>query len=43
MKNKTKYIENIQELSGTWATDPNYGDKIESILQRMEQFVIRIE
>ena len=32
---KTKYIETIYELAGTWATDPLYGQKIESILINM--------
>ena len=34
---KTKYIETIDGLAGTWATDPNYAIKIESILARMEE------
>ena len=33
---KTKYIETIFELAGTWATDPLYGQKIDSILCGME-------
>ena len=36
---KTKYIETIDGLTGTWATDPNYAIKIESILSRMEEMV----
>ncbi len=36
---KTKYIETIDGLAGTWATDPNYAIKIESILSRMEEMV----
>lgn len=34
---KTKFVEDIWGLAGTWATDPNYGSKIDSILQRMEE------
>lgn len=33
---KTKYVETIEGLAGTWATDPNYALKIEQILQKME-------
>lgn len=33
---KTKYIKDIFGLTGTWATDPQYGNKIESILCKME-------
>lgn len=33
---KTKYIETIYELAGTWATDPQYGQKLESNLVNME-------
>jgi len=36
---KTKYIETIEGLAGTWATDPNYAVKIENILSRMEEMV----
>ena len=36
---KTKYIETIEGLTGTWATDPNYAVKIENILSRMEEMV----
>ena len=32
---KTKYVEDIFGLAGNWATDPNYGQKIDSILERM--------
>ena len=32
---KTKYIETIYELAGNWATDPLYGQKIETILNNM--------
>lgn len=35
---KTKYIESIYELAGTWATDPQYGQKLESNLVNMENF-----
>lgn len=34
---KTKYTEDIEGLTGTWATDPRYAEKIEGILQNMEQ------
>lgn len=33
---KTKYVETIEGLAGTWAADPNYAKKIEQILQKME-------
>lgn len=33
---KTKYVETIDGLTGTWATDPNYAQKIEGILQNIE-------
>lgn len=36
---KTKYIETIEGLTGTWATDPNYAIKLENILQRMEAMI----
>lgn len=36
---KTKFVETIDGLAGTWATDPNYGKKLEAILQKMEEFV----
>ena len=35
---KTKFIESIFELTGTWATDPHYGEKIDSLLTAMEDF-----
>ncbi len=35
---KTKYIETIFELTGTWATDPHYGEKIDGLLTAMENF-----
>ena len=35
---KTKYIETIFELTGNWATDPHYGEKIDSLLTAMEDF-----
>lgn len=34
---KTKFIKTIDELSGTWATDPNYAIKIERLLSQMEK------
>jgi hypothetical protein len=33
---KTKYVEDIFGLTGTWATDPNYAAKIERVLQSLE-------
>lgn len=36
---KTKYIQTIEGLSGTWATDPNYAAKIESILCKLEESI----
>lgn len=36
---KTKYVETIDGLAGTWATDPEYGNKLEAILLKMEIFV----
>lgn len=35
---KTKYIETIFDLTGNWATDPHYGEKIDSLLTAMEDF-----
>lgn len=34
---KTKFVTDIFGLTGTWATDPNYGNKIDEILSRMEK------
>ncbi|MBO5137453.1 MAG: glucosaminidase domain-containing protein [Spirochaetaceae bacterium] len=28
----------IQGLAGTWAADPNYGNKLENLLQKLEEF-----
>lgn len=36
---KTKYIQTIFELTGTWAMDPEYGNKIDSILTAMEDYI----
>ena len=36
---KTKYIQTIFELPGTWAMDPEYGNKIDSILTAMEDYI----
>lgn len=36
---KTKFIEDINGLTGTWATDPIYAEKLENILQRMETMI----
>ena len=35
---KTKFIETIYELAGNWATDPQYGQKLEANLVNMENF-----
>ena len=35
---KTKFIETIYQLAGTWATDPQYGQKLEANLVNMENF-----
>ena len=35
---KTKFIEDIFGLTGTWATDPLYGEKIDGLLTAMEDF-----
>lgn len=34
---KTKFIEDISGLTGTWATDPEYSNKLENMLRRMEK------
>ena len=36
---KTKYAQTVAELAASWATDPNYAEKLEGLLQRMEAFV----
>lgn len=36
---KTKFIDDIWGLAGTWATDPDYGIKIDAILTRMEAMI----
>lgn len=35
---KTKFAETIYDLAGVWATDKQYGEKINSILDKMELF-----
>ena len=35
---KTKYVEDIYGLAGTWASDPLYGQKLETILINMGYF-----
>ncbi len=35
---KTKYVEDIFGLTGTWAMDPQYGQKIDAYLTLMEAF-----
>lgn len=37
---KTKYIEDIWGLAGTWATDKQYAEKIDAILTRMENLQV---
>jgi len=37
---KTKYIQTVFELTGTWAMDPEYGNKIDSILTAMEDYIL---
>lgn len=36
---KTKLVDDIFGLSGTWATDKNYGNKIDKLLNEMESFL----
>lgn len=46
--NRYKYVvprgkaKTIYELSGTWATDPNYANKLDRLLDRLETFSIII-
>lgn len=40
---KTKLVKDIFGLTGTWATDPNYGNKIDEIISRMEVFIKNIK
>lgn len=40
---KTKLVTDIFGLTGTWATDPNYGKKIDEIISRMEVFIKNIK
>ena len=35
---KTKFVEDIYGLAGTWATDPLYGQKLETVLSNMGYF-----
>ena len=35
---KTKFVENIYGLAGTWASDPLYGQKLETVLTNMGYF-----
>ncbi|MBP5568452.1 MAG: glucosaminidase domain-containing protein [Treponema sp.] len=35
---KSKYITNIQGLAGNWATDPEYSNKLESLIKKIEDF-----
>jgi len=34
---KTKFVDDIFGLAGTWATDPNYGTKLDNMLKRLEE------
>lgn len=36
---KTKYTKDLWGLSGTWATDPNYGSKINAIMSKLEESI----
>lgn len=36
---KTKYIQDIYGLTGTWAMDPNYDKKIDAIISRLEEMI----
>lgn len=36
---KTKYIQDLWGLSGSWATDPEYSNKIESIMCKLEDSI----
>lgn len=36
---KTKFVEDIFGLAGTWATDKEYGNKLDAILSKMSEFV----
>lgn len=36
---KTKFVEDIFGLAGTWATDKEYGNKLDVILTKMSEFV----
>lgn len=36
---KTKFVEDIWGLAGTWASDPAYGKKLDTILCRMEEIL----
>ena len=33
---KTKLVEDLWGLAGTWASDPAYGQKLNALLERME-------
>ena len=35
---KTKLAYSVFDLAGTWATDKNYGTKLDALLARLEQF-----
>ncbi len=35
---KTKHAETVFDLAGSWATDPAYGTKLDSLLYKLENF-----
>ncbi len=40
---KTKFVEDVFGLTGTWATDPDYGTKLDNFLTRLENENWKIE
>ncbi len=38
---KSKYITDISGLAGNWATDPKYSEKLENLIQKIEEFYNR--
>jgi len=35
---KTRYADTVFQLAGTWAMDPEYGNKLNNLLSELEQF-----
>lgn len=35
---KAKFAETVFDLAGTWATDPDYGKKLDTLLSKLENF-----